>query len=114
MLPGALSIGIPFETFWKLNPLTIKAHQKAYEAKLKADTRMMDSQAWLQGRYTLYAVAACLSKNVRYPKEPFGTEPQVRYDEYGNEVQPLKHSDRFRMYAEEWNNRNRPKKKKVK
>lgn len=52
MLPDALAIGVPYETFWHLTPKRLKAFYEAY--KTKRETQ--DEQMWYMGQYVLSAV----------------------------------------------------------
>lgn len=74
VLPGALAIGVPYETFWKLNPVSLKAYEKAYRMNAEAQAQISDSTAWLHGAYVSAAIASCFSKGgrVQYPKKPHG------------------------------------------
>lgn len=74
VLPGALAIGVPYETFWKLNPVILKAYEEAFKIKSEADAQRIDSIAWLHGAYVSSAVAAALSKRATYPKKPYGVK----------------------------------------
>lgn len=74
VLPGALAIGVPYDTFWHLNPLSLKAYEKAFKMKADAEAQRMDSVAWLHGAYTNAAIASALSKKVQYPKKPHGVK----------------------------------------
>lgn len=73
-LPYALSIGVPYETFWTLNPHTLKPFLEAYKLKQK----MMDEQMWMMGAYVHEAVGVVLAnafakktaKKAEYMKEP--------------------------------------------
>lgn len=74
MLPHALSIGVPYDTFWHLSPKKLKAFYKAHEERI----REQDYLAWLFNQYTLSAVSVavehCLAgKKARseYIKKPF-------------------------------------------
>ena len=52
MLPNALAVGVPYDTFWHLTPKKLKSFYKAYEIK----RRLQDEQMWFMGQYVLSAV----------------------------------------------------------
>lgn len=60
-------------------------YKKAYELKQESAIKEQNYFAWLQGMYYMEAIAACLSKNAHYPKEPYSThkqpEPQTKEEE---------------------------------
>ena len=64
-MPSALSIGIPYDTFWHLNPKKLKAFYKAEELKQKK----IDGYMHLMGQYVLCAISSCF--NGKYPEKPF-------------------------------------------
>lgn len=96
MLPSALFIGIPYETFWKLNPATLAAYQEAFDKKAKLEAKERDTVAWLQGAYVMRAVAAAVNSKNQYPKAPLAQE------EARTQAQK---ADGFRAYAERFNRR---------
>lgn len=60
MLPNALAIGVPYETFWHLTPKKLKSFYKAYELKRK----LQDEQMWFMGQYVLSAVSMAVEHNL--------------------------------------------------
>ena len=71
-LPNALTIGVPYELFWRLNPKKLKAFQIAFENKRK----IRDEENWISwGVYGMSALSVVLgnvfSKNSRYVENPF-------------------------------------------
>lgn len=64
MLPNALAIGVPYETFWHLTPKKLKAFYKAYELKRK----LLDEQMWFMGQYVLSAVSMAVEHNLHGKK----------------------------------------------
>ena len=82
VLPGALAIGVPYETFWKLNPLSLSAYEKAHKLKAEVKAQEIDSIAWLNGAYVRSAVASALNKKAQYPKKPYGVnKPEESLEE---------------------------------
>lgn len=81
-------MGVPYDTFWHLNPKKLKPIEKAYELKLEAQQNRMNLEAWIFGLYNQHAVASVLSKSAKYPQKPlelFGTKkktPQEEADEF--------------------------------
>lgn len=81
MLPNALAIGVPYETFWHLTPKKLKAFYKAYKIK----RQMQDEQMWYMGQYVLTAVSVAVEHNLHgrkskseYVKKPFMREVEER------------------------------------
>lgn len=73
VLPGALAIGVPYETFWHINPIILKSYEKAYRLKADVEAQQTDATAWLHGVYTSMAIGAVLSRGKsRYPSKPKG------------------------------------------
>lgn len=64
-----------YELFWTLNPRKLKAFEKAYKLRIKDQNQLF----FIQGQYTLAALAATVGnmfkkrgqKAIEYPKEPF-------------------------------------------
>ena len=69
-LPQSLAIGIPYETFWKLNPKLIKPFAKVFKDKKEEEREIINYTAWLNGIYIRDAIGSCLSKNGHYPDKP--------------------------------------------
>lgn len=88
-LPQSLAIGIPYETFGKLNPRKIKSFDEAYRLKIEDEYRKINYTAWLHGQYVMSAIGACLSKDAKYPEkplEPSKEQNQSRSDAEGFEA----------------------------
>lgn len=73
MLPDALAIGVPYNLFFHLTPIKLKAFYKAF--KIKIENR--DAEMWRNGQYTLSATLTaidhCLNgkkAKTEYIKEP--------------------------------------------
>lgn len=84
MLPNALAIGVPYETFWHLTPKKLKAFYKAYEIKEKNEDRKM----WYMGQYVLSAVSVAVEHNLagknaksKYIQEPFLSKGELKEKE---------------------------------
>lgn len=82
-------MGVPYDTFWHLNPKRMRPIEKAYEMKLESAQNRMNLEAWLFGLYNQHAVASILSKSAKYPQKPmdvFGNakkkSPQDEADEF--------------------------------
>ena len=96
-LPQCLSIGVPYETFGKLNPRRIKPFHKAFKAKKDEEIATMNYDAWLHGLYFSHSINANFGKNGKYPEKPI---------ELGSkkESNPLSDSERFGAWAIAFNN----------
>ena len=67
---------MPYDVFWRLNPRKLEPFQTAAEMDQKAMQNRVNFTAWVNGLYVTHAVAACFSKNSKYPSKPidlFGT-----------------------------------------
>lgn len=53
-LTDALSIGVPYDLFWHLNPTKLKPFMDAYHRK----QREIDAQMWYMGQYFMKALDA--------------------------------------------------------
>lgn len=57
-MPNALTIGVPYEVFWHLNPTKLKPFQTAFENKRK----LRDEENWLVwGTYGMSALSVVLA-----------------------------------------------------
>lgn len=63
---------IPYESFWKMNPRILNIYRLQYEEEEQKNADMIDYSAWLNGRYVMRAIAACIDKKNKYPEAPFG------------------------------------------
>ena len=72
-LPHALTMGVPYELFWHLNPKKIKAFEEAYKLKRKVE----DEQMWLMGMYVNNAVSVAIDHalNGRKAKSKYFEKP---------------------------------------
>ena len=70
-LPAAIRYGIPYETFWHLNPRLLMIYQDEYIKRKKEQAELLDRAAWLFGSYNVNAVqAAIMPRKVKYVKQP--------------------------------------------
>lgn len=69
-LPQALSMDIPYETFWILNPRLLKPFAKAFKSKQEEKQATINYTAWLNGIYISRAIGSCFSKDNHYPEKP--------------------------------------------
>ncbi len=89
-------MGVPYDTFWHLNPKRMKPIEKAYEMKLEARQNQMNLEAWLFGLYNQNAIASVMGKNNKYPKKPhemFGTQKKKT---------PQEEAEEFKRYMEDF------------
>ena len=66
LFPYFLSIGMTYEQFWEEDTDLINDFIKAEQYR----QTKLNNQLWLQGIYERLAIGSCLSKGVKYPKEP--------------------------------------------
>lgn len=65
-----MSIGVPYDAFWSLNPRRIdQAFVKAYKSKLEDQREVINFTAWVNGAYITKALAAVFGKS-KYPQKP--------------------------------------------
>ena len=55
----ALTIGVPYETFWHLTPKKLKAFYKSYKQKRKIE----DEKMWYMGQYIMSALDSTVCNN---------------------------------------------------
>ena len=60
-MPAALSIGVGYDTFWRLNPRLLKAFIKADRIK----KRQTEIEMYIAGRYVFDAVSLALANGFR-------------------------------------------------
>lgn len=74
-LPAAIRYGVPYETFWHLNPAKLEIFQDVYNDRIKEQAELIDYTAWRNGMYVLNAVqAALIPKKVKYPDKPYSRQ----------------------------------------
>lgn len=66
-------MGVDYELFWTLNPMTLSPFIKAFDLIRKNQ----DTLAWQSGLYVRMAVASLLGKD-EYPKSPLLTKADVK------------------------------------
>ena len=66
-------MGVDYELFWTLNPITLSPFIKAFDLKIKND----DMVAWQHGLYVKMAIASSMDKDTKYPSQPFTSENKV-------------------------------------
>ena len=72
-LPYYLTIGMPYELYWDGRPELVIPYRRADILRQKRS----NNDAWLQGVYFMYAVAATLDKKSKYPKVPFDIDENM-------------------------------------
>jgi hypothetical protein len=92
-LPEAMSIGVDYSIFWKLNPKKLEAFAKAYRKRIENEMKLkreeINFSAWLSGMYFGEMASSLLSKKHRYPKAPHPLEPpteQQRFERAKNKM----------------------------
>ena len=81
----ALSIGISYDAFWKMNPHIIMLHIKAHELKYEEENTLM----YIQGRYFVDSLLCTVgnmfssknSKTYEYPSEPYELKEKILTEE---------------------------------
>lgn len=91
-MPNALTIGVPYELFWRLNPTKLKPFYTAFENKRK----LRDEESWLYwGNYGLSALQTVMShfgaglsgkkSDVEYIKKPIHRQENNKAEELTEE-----------------------------
>lgn len=93
-LPAALRYGIPYDTFWDLNPRIMNIYQEEYKRSVEEKQQAIDYEAWLQGQYQIASIGAALSKKCKYPNQPFSMKPEEK---------GLSGEEQFLLWADEFN-----------
>lgn len=91
-LPAAIRYGIPWETFWELNPKIMLIYQDEYLKKLEKE----DYNAWTLGLYVRTAIASCFDKKTEYPNKPFSEKQKE---------ESISPEEKFKMWIAEFNNK---------
>lgn len=94
-LPQALTIGVGYELFWKLNPKKLKPFMVAFKQKKDEEIATINYTTWLQGRYNADAINCNFSKNGKYPDKPI--------DLSGKKETPKNKATRFSAWADAFN-----------
>ncbi len=86
MLPNALAIGVPYDTFWHLTPKKLKCFYKAYEIK----RRLQDEQMWFMGQYVLSAVSMAVEHNLhgRKARSKYIEKPILQTEQHTEGANP--------------------------
>lgn len=95
-LPAALRYGIPYETFWDLNPRIMNIYQESYKKSLEEKQKVIDYEAWLHGQYQIASIGAALSKKCKYPDKPVSMK---------QEEKSLSDEEQFLLWVDEFNRR---------
>ena len=102
-LPYALSIGVSYETFWTLNPRTLKPFIEAYKIKQE----VLDEEMWRMGIYVHEAVGVVLAnafakktaKKAEYFKEPLLKQHKLETTELTEEQKLQQVQNLFALLA---------------
>lgn len=97
--PAALRYGIPYETFWNLNPRIMNIYQESYKKSLEEKQKVIDYEAWLHGQYQMASIGAAFSKKCKYPDRPMSMKTKEK---------GLDEEDKFLLWVDAFN-RNRQK-----
>ena len=92
-----MAIGVPYETFWSLNPKTLKPFFEAYQIRSKREAELkgseIDISAWSVGLYVRNAIVSAFEKSVQYPQKPISIQKREEDAMTGKD-----HADRFRQF----------------
>jgi hypothetical protein len=91
-LPQALSIGVPYETFWNLSPKRLEPFVEAHKKKFEQSNQL----AWINGLYVAHAIGSCFSKSNKYPSKP------IDFSKNSN-IEELSNAEKFKMVAMQFN-----------
>ena len=99
--PYYLSIGMTYEQFWYGNPDMVIFYKDAHIMRNKS----RNQELWLQGRYFIDAIGACLDKKYKYPEQPYDIYPKTRAElEEEAEKQRHKVIEYFNQIKQRWDN----------
>ena len=73
-LPFALSIGVEYDSFWRLTPRSLRIIAEGYNRAYIRQTEHENAIAHLQGRYIAEAVSAAVWGKHKYPEQPYDLE----------------------------------------
>ena len=76
LCPFYMSIGMSYDEYWHGDNYAYKYYLKAYELKMKRETKESDYNAWLNGLYTYTAICDCSPILHDFAKK--GTKP-IKY-----------------------------------
>lgn len=93
-LPAAIRYGIPYETFWVINPRIMELYQNAKKDDVERQQKIIDYTGWLNGMYVTRAISSCFSKRGRYPNQPISLN---------EERQELSDEEKFKIWIAEHN-----------
>lgn len=82
-----MNCGCGYELFWKLNPHKLQPFFEAKKQKIKEDTQLNDSFAWLLGTYVRDAFLSSINKSYSYPRSPRGLNQDDNYNYDQNQDQ---------------------------
>lgn len=96
-LPAAIRYGIPYETFWHLNPVKLGIFQDVYNDRVKEQDELLDFTAWRNGMYMVNAIQSALfPKKAKYPEKPYSKMKPA---------QELSAEEEFKLWIMEYNRR---------
>lgn len=96
-MPFALSIGVPYETFWSLNPKTLEPFIEAFRLRTKRENELktseIDISAWHIGLYVRDAIVSSFEKTAKFPVEPYSVAQNKE-----EHMTAKDHADKFREF----------------
>lgn len=93
-MPEAIKCGVPFETFWKLNPKKFKRYSTFFVENYRHQQKEIDMRGWINGEYVLEAIGGAFKPN-SYPKQPYLAKSDANGSEKPTEEQIQKERDAF-------------------
>ena len=104
-LPAAIRFGIPYETFWSLNPKKLLIYKKVYEEKQEEMYDLIDFLTWRNGMYQISAIqSALVPDKAQYPDKPLGSKSEEELSDPSDIA-----AKRFAEFAEVFNKKFREK-----
>ena len=105
LLPEAIQCGITEKRFFKMTPAAIKRQIKAFWEQKKNDWERSEYESWVSGWYVMNAIACCISKKHKYPKNPMEQKQLVVEDMVLTEEEKDYYRDQFVKRLQRMENR---------
>ena len=98
-VPVAVRYGVPFDEFYRLNPARLERYIPYFIEQEAQSVSNNHLGGWIYGQYVAASVGSCLSKKVKYPKEPYYMNTHFVEEE----TQKITDADRFEAFALSFN-----------
>lgn len=100
-MPYALSIGVSYGLFWKLNPNTLRPFEAAYRLRTEREIELRSSEidisAWSIGLYVRAAIVAALDGKAEYPDKPVSLQKKQE-----EQMTAKDHANNFREFLKHY------------